>query len=134
MKTLEVKVERTINAVPAKVYASWMNPKVKGTPWNMGDKLLLNPKVDGFFYWLVHKTPHYGRFTKMEKFRRIQYTWMSPYTEGLESLVTVTFKKSGDKTVMTLIHSGLPNNSKGKAHIEGWKQFMDEFPKRFNPA
>ena len=72
-KTLELKFERTIPAPPSEVYDAWLNPKIKGNPWNMADKLLFNPKVDGFFYWLVHGTPHYGRFTKIERPRRIQH-------------------------------------------------------------
>src|SRR5262249_46035008 len=50
-KTIEVKVERTIPAPPAEVFDAWLNPKIPGTPWNEADKLLLDPKVDGFFYW-----------------------------------------------------------------------------------
>lgn len=130
-KTLKIKVERFIPAAAANVYSSWLNPKVAGTPWNMGDKLILNAKVNGFFYWFVHNTPHYGRFTKLKRGQLIEHTWMSPYTEGLESTVTVTFKKQGADTLMTLVHSGLPNNSKGKAHIGGWNEFMDAFPKSF---
>src|SRR5580698_2273307 len=109
-KTITVKVERTIAAPAAKVYDAWLNPEVPGNPWNMGSKLLLNPKVDGFFYWLVHGTPHYGRFTQVSRPSRLQHTWMSPYTRGLESTVTVSFKKKGKETLMSLVHSGLPNS------------------------
>ena len=130
-KTIDVKVERVIEAAPSKVYAAWLNPKVKGTPWNMGEMILMTPKVNGFFYWRVHGTPHYGRFIKLDRSRRIQHTWMSPYTEGQETTVTVTFTKKGANTVMTLVHADLPDNAKGKAHIEGWNQFMDSFPQYF---
>jgi uncharacterized protein YndB with AHSA1/START domain len=133
-KTLKIKVDRTIPAPATEVYKSWLSPKVKGTPWNMGSRLILNAKVDGFFYWFVHGTPHYGRFTKLKRGQMIQHTWMSPYTEGLESTVTVTFKKQGTNTLMTLVHSGLPDNANGRAHIDGWNQFMDAFPKSFKSS
>lgn len=133
-KTLTLKVERIITASAKEAFDGWLNPKIPGNPWNMGDKLILNPKVDGFFYWLVHGTPHYGRFTKMQKARQIQHTWVSPYTQGQESVVTVTFKKKGKDTLMTLVHSKLPNNAGGRAHEGGWKQFMDAFPKQFIKA
>jgi uncharacterized protein YndB with AHSA1/START domain len=94
--------------------------------------LILNPKVDGFFYWLVYGTPHYGRFTKLERGRRIQHTWMSPYTLGLESNVTVTFRKNKEGTLMTLVHKGLPNNEGGRGHNEGWIYFVEGFAKGFN--
>jgi uncharacterized protein YndB with AHSA1/START domain len=133
-KTIEVRVERTIPAPAGKVFDAWLNPKIPGNPWNMGDKLLLNPKVDGFFYWLVHRTPHYGRFLEVKRGARIRHTWMSPYTMGLESTVTVTFKKKGDDTLMTLVHSGLPDNSGGREHERGWNFFLDKFPKQFARA
>ncbi|AZZ36387.1 SRPBCC domain-containing protein [Bdellovibrio sp. qaytius] len=128
---LVLKIERVISATPAEVYKGWLDPKVKGNPWNMGDKLILNAKLNGFFYWFIHGTPHYGRFTKLDKAKKIQHTWMSPYTEGEESTVTVTFAKKGSDTLMTLVHAGLPNTEKGKAHNEGWNEFLDLFPKHF---
>ena len=42
-KLIEVKVERTIRAPLAEVFDAWLNPKVPGNPWNMADKLILNP-------------------------------------------------------------------------------------------
>ena len=92
-KTIEFKFERTIRASPDEVFDAWLNPKIPGNPWNMADKLLLNPRVDGFFYWNVKGTSHYGRFTEVERPDRIQHTWVSPNTLGEESTVTVTFKK-----------------------------------------
>ena len=79
-KTIEVTIERTIPALPRDVFDAWLNPKIPGTPWNMADKLLLNPTVDGFFYWAIKGTPHYGRFTAVERAARIQHTWMSTNT------------------------------------------------------
>jgi uncharacterized protein YndB with AHSA1/START domain len=128
---LEVKVERAIPAPPAQVYDAWLDRKVPGTPWNMGEKLILNPKADGLFYWLVDGNAHFGRFTKVERPRRVQHTWMSRYTWGEETTVTVTFKKEGDGTRMILVHGGLPDDERGRAHEEGWNQFLDAFPEYF---
>jgi uncharacterized protein YndB with AHSA1/START domain len=97
----------------------------------MAEKLLLNPHVDGFFYWNVKGTPHYGRFTEFERPGRIQHTWMSPNTSGLESIVTLTFERHGDETRMTLVHSGLPDTDAGRGHERGWKYFLDIFPEQF---
>src|SRR5664279_329805 len=110
-KTFEVRVERTIPARVGEVFDAWLNPKVPGNPWHIADKYLLNPAVDGFFYWTIKGTPHYGRFTAVERPGRLQHTWMSPNTSGLESMVTVTFKGKGKDTLMTLVHSGLPAHS-----------------------
>ena len=133
-KTIEVTVERTIPAPAREVFDAWLNPKVPGTPWSESDALLLNPSVDGFFYWLVRGTAHYGRFTKVERGARLDHTWMSKNTSGLESTVSVTFKQKGDDTVMTLVHSGLPDTNQGKGHEGGWNYFMGNFEKQFAPA
>jgi uncharacterized protein YndB with AHSA1/START domain len=130
-KTIEVTIERTIPTSPGEAFDAWLDPKVPGTPWNMADKLLLNPNVDGFFYWAVKGTPHYGRFTAVERPGRLQHTWMSPNTSGLESTVTVTFKEKGKDTLMTLVHSGLPATDGGRSHDKGWNYFLDNFAGRF---
>ena len=126
-KTIEVKVERTLPASPAEVFEAWLDPKVPGNPWSMAEKLLLNPVVDGFFYWKISGTPHYGRFTEIGRPGRIQHTWVSPNTLGLESMVTVTFTPQGKETRMTLVHSGLPDTDAGRGHEKGWNFFMGNF-------
>lgn len=129
--TLEFKFERVIPASPGDVFDAWLNPKVPGNPWHDSDKLLLNPEVDGFFYWLIRGTAHYGRFTKIKRPDRIQHTWVSPFTLGEESVVTVTFEKKKGGTLMTLLHSDLPNDDKAKAHEQGWNHFLGIFPEQF---
>jgi uncharacterized protein YndB with AHSA1/START domain len=133
-KTIEVKVERTIPASLAEVFDAWLDPKIPGNPWNMADKVLLNPHVDGLFYWAIQGTAHYGRFTEIERPARLQHTWVSPNTSGLESIITVTFDKQGDDTRMTLVHSGLPDTDGGRSHDKGWNYFLDLFPKKFTYA
>ena len=133
-KTIEVKVERTIPAAPAEVFDGWLDPKIPGNPWNMAEKLLLNPEVDGFFYWHVRGTSHYGRFTEMERPSRMQHTWVSPNTLGEESTVTVTFEKQGEDTRMTLVHSGLPDTDAGRGHEKGWNFFLGNFLGQFGKS
>jgi uncharacterized protein YndB with AHSA1/START domain len=127
----EIKFERTIPAPPGEVFDAWLNPKIPGTPWHEGEKLILNPKVDGLFYWLMRGQPHYGRFTEIDRPGRIQHTWMSRNTLGEESTVTVTFQKKGEDTLMTLLHSDLPNYEVAKAHEKGWIYFLDKLVDHF---
>ncbi|HLX69520.1 MAG TPA: SRPBCC domain-containing protein, partial [Verrucomicrobiae bacterium] len=108
-KTIEIKVERIIPAPLGEVFDAWLNPKIPGNPWNAAERFILDPKVDGLFFWKLKGTSHYGRFTEMERPGRIQHTWMSRNTLGEESTVTVTFKKQGEDTLMTLVHSELPD-------------------------
>jgi|SRR6516225_5310089 uncharacterized protein YndB with AHSA1/START domain len=130
-KTIRIAIERTMPAGPAEVFDAWLNPKIPGNPWNAADKFILDPKVDGHFYWRMRGTSHYGRFTKIERPGRIQHTWVSPNTQGEESTVTVTFKKQGEDTLMTLVHSDLPNTDKGRSHEKGWNYFLNILSEQF---
>jgi uncharacterized protein YndB with AHSA1/START domain len=134
IKTLEFKVERKIPASVEEVFDGWLDPGIPGTPWNIADKYVLNAKVDGLFFWRRNENSHYGRFTEIKRPGRMQYTWMSPNTSGLESVVTVTFKKEGEETLMTLIHSGLPDTDGGRSHEKGWNYFLNIFPEQFGTA
>ena len=125
-RTIELNFERTIPATPGEVFDAWLNPEIPGTPWHENDKLILDPKVDGLFYWLIKGTAHYGRFTEVKRPDRIQHTWVSPNTLGEESTITLTFRKKGEDTLMTLTHSGLPDDDRGKSHDAGWNYFLDK--------
>lgn len=129
--TIEVKVERTIPAPPPEVFDAWLNPKIPGNPWNAAEKFILDPKVDGLFYWTLKGTSHYGRFTEIARPGRIQHTWVSPNTLGEESTVTVTFEKRGEDTLMTLVHSDLPDTDDGRGHEKGWNYFLEIFREQF---
>jgi len=130
-RTIEVKVERTIPAPVGEVFDGWLNPKIPGTPWNAAEKVILDPKVDGLFYWCLKGTAHYGRFTEFERPGRMQHTWVSPNTLGQESKVTITFKKQGEATLMTLVHSDLPDTEEAKGHEKGWNYFLEIFREQF---
>lgn len=131
MKTLEFTFERIIPATPQQVYDAWLDAAVPGNPWNAAERFILNPEIDGLFYWTLKGTAHYGRFTDAEPHVRIQHTWVSPNTLGQESLVTVTFKKHGHDTVMTLVHSGLPDHELARGHENGWNYFLGVFYEQF---
>jgi uncharacterized protein YndB with AHSA1/START domain len=133
-KPIEVKVERIIPAPAEEVFDAWLDPKIPGNPWSMAEKLILKPEVDGFFYWLIQGTAHYGRFTEVERPSRIQHTWMSRNTSGEESTVTVTFQQKGEDTLMRLVHAGLPDTDGGRGHDKGWNFFLDDFSKQFTDA
>jgi len=130
-KTIELTFERTIPAPPSEVFDAWLNPQIPGNPWNAADKFMLDPKVDGLFYWRMKRETHYGRFTTVERPGRIQHTWVSPSTLGVESTVTVTFSKQGESTLMTLVHSDIPDTEGGRGHEKGWNFFLGLFKEQF---
>jgi hypothetical protein len=74
--------------------------------------------------------PHYGRFTILDR-PSVQYTWIPPNTRGLESLVTVSFQKKGEDTLLTLRHENLPDDENGRSHENGWGYLLSRFADRF---
>jgi uncharacterized protein YndB with AHSA1/START domain len=138
MKTMEITLNRTIAAKPAEVYAAWLDPKSPVNPFHGAKRLQFEPKVGALYHFTAidgaNEWPHYGRFDVLDRGTRIEMTWMSNHTRGLESVVTVTFKAKGEDTLVTLRHANLPDDAMGRAHDGGWKHFMGLLEQRFVTA
>lgn len=132
IKTMRVKVERTIEASPSEVFDAWLDPDCKGSPWNGVTKAILQPVVGGLFYRMHlsegedYELAHYGRFTILEHPRKMQYTWVSQHTRGLESVVTIEFEERKDATRVVLVHENLPDDEKGRMHEQGWQYYLSQ--------
>lgn len=140
IKTMSVKVERTIQASPADVFDAWLDPDSKGSPWNGADKAIVQPVPDGLFY-RAHQAKegdyglaHYGRFLAIEHPRRLQYTWVSQHTRGLESVVTMDFEPRGEATHVVLVHENLPDDEKGRMHEQGWRYYLELAAEAFSDS
>jgi uncharacterized protein YndB with AHSA1/START domain len=135
MKLTDVTVSRTIAAPPASVFDVWMDAKSPGGPWFGAERIIFNPDVDGLFYFAVKHEgrtwPHYGRFVAIEPPHKVEYTWVSEATQGVESVVSVMFAPQGDQTEVTLHHSGVPDDKMGRQHEEGWTSVLSMLAERF---
>jgi uncharacterized protein YndB with AHSA1/START domain len=124
MNLIELTVSRTISAPAEKIFDVWMNPKSPGGPWFGAERVIFNPAVDGLFYiGAKHEGrtwPHYGRFVLIDRPRRVEHTWVSEATKGVESIVTLTLESRADQTEVTLRHTGVPDDEMGRRHKEGW--------------
>lgn len=134
-KQTELTLTRTIAAGPAEVYDVWLDSKNPGGPWFGCKRMILDVKVDGLFYNCVghegREWAHYGRFITLDRPRRIEHTWVSEGTRGLESVVTLTFEPEGDKTRVTLRHTGVPDDDFGRQHRDGWASVLGAIEERF---
>jgi len=48
-----------------------------------------------------------------------------------DPMVTVTLKRQEEGTLMTLVHSDLPDNEEARGHERGWNYFMGIFCEQF---
>ena len=134
-KQTDLTLSRVIPASPAEVYDVWLDEKSPGGPWHGATKAIVQPEVDGLFYSSIthegRQWAHYGRFITLERPRRIEHTWVSEGTRGLESVVALTFEPQGDKTLVTLRHSGVPDDDFGRQHAEGWGWMLGAIEEAF---
>jgi uncharacterized protein YndB with AHSA1/START domain len=130
-----LKLTRLIPATPAEVYDVWIDAKSPGSPWFGVTRAIVQPVVDGLFYHLVQfegrDWAHYGRFVVLDRPSRIEHTWVSEATRGLESRVALTFQSEDDGTRLTLRHSNVPDDDMGRRHQDGWGFVLDAIAQRF---
>jgi uncharacterized protein YndB with AHSA1/START domain len=136
INTIELKLARTVRAAAGNVFDVWLDSKSPGGPWFGCERVILNPVVDGLFYYAVRHEgrvwPHYGRFVRLERPRVIEHTWVSEATRGFESVVTLTFEPHGGETEVTLVHSNVPDDAMGRQHKEGWNFVLNAIAMRFH--
>ena len=130
MNLTDLECARQINASPEEVYEVWIDPTCPGSPWfspqtdHMKSKILFTAAVDGLFYHCVSAQgrtwAHYGRFTKLERGKLAEHTWVSEATKGVETLVTTTFEPKDGGTFVTLRHTGVPDDEPGRQQAQGW--------------
>lgn len=137
IKTTEINVSRTIDAPPAEVYDVWLDKTSPGSPWFGVPKVILGtPKVDSLFYSMYQiegrEIAHYGRFLALEKPRRIQYTWVSEGTRGMESVLTVSFEAVEGKTQVQVHHTNVPDDEGGHRHEQAWRFVLGRISTHFD--
>jgi uncharacterized protein YndB with AHSA1/START domain len=135
MKLIDLTVSRLIPAAPDEVYDVWLDPKCPGGLWFGVERVILDVKVDGLFYHSVKHEgrfwAHYGRFVALERGRRVEHTWMSEATKGLETMVRVSFEAASGGTQVTLRHDGLLDDEMGRGHQAGWKWYLEILGEKF---
>jgi uncharacterized protein YndB with AHSA1/START domain len=133
----DLTVTRLITASPAQVYDVWLDKSSPGGPWFGCKRAVVDARVDGLFYSCVdfqdREWAHYGRFVTLERPGHIVHTWVSEATQGLESVVSLTFEEKDGQTLVTLRHTGVPDDDAGRQHADGWAYVLDCIAQRFAP-
>lgn len=137
-KLTDLELTRVIAASPEQVFDVWLDTKSPGGPFFGAKRAIVDARVDGLFYHCVdyqdHEWAHYGRFVVLDRPHRIEHTWVSEGTRGLESVVSLTFEASGQtRTLVTLRHIGVPDDDFGRQHVQGWDFVLGAIAQRFAP-
>jgi uncharacterized protein YndB with AHSA1/START domain len=123
-------VRHNIPAPREDVFAAWLDPDSLATwmcPGGGRTTAELDPKVGGSFRIVMHHgseaTEHTGTYLVIEPPSRLSFTWISPYTDMLPSIVTVEFHTRGGDTEIVLTHERLPARHVD-AHEKGWGEIL----------
>lgn len=133
--TTTLTLTKQVSAQPREVYDVWLDPTSPGGPWFGTAKSIVQPHVDGLFYSHVEfegqRFPHYGRFITLDPGAKIEHTWVSPATKGLESVLTLTLTGKNGGTEVVLTHAGVPDDDMGRQHADGWNWVLQCIADRF---
>jgi uncharacterized protein YndB with AHSA1/START domain len=129
-KVTELVVTRHIAASPQDVFDVRLDPQNPANLWEGAEQLVLNAAEGELFYWVIKYDgniwPHYGRFLVVDRQAgRLEHTWMSAGTKGLESTVCITMQAANGGTDFRLVHSGVPDDEFGRMGIYGWTMVAD---------
>ena len=122
-------LKRRINAAPAKVYQAWTDPQ-KMMRWYAPAKAETlaaetDARVGGRFRVLMRTADGEehdvnGVYREVVPDEKLVFTWQWRSKPEWESLVTVTLKRDGAATMLTLIHEQLPDEAERDGHRNGW--------------
>jgi uncharacterized protein YndB with AHSA1/START domain len=141
VKPQVLRIEKRINADPARLFKAWLDADqfplwfLSGVPVESAS---IDPRPGGrFCINMIHKgkiQPHEGEYQTIDEPRKLVFTWRSHATGGRDTLVTVIFTALPDvpeeaanekpATLITLIHEQLTSDAEVSGHRGGWTNIL----------
>jgi len=130
--TPRVEVTISIRAPQERVFDAWLTPDRLARFLCAGDTHVASVQVDarvgGSFHVVMAsdrgRHDHRGQYLEISRPQRLRFSWVSPATNGEETIVTVTFEPNEEGTRLTLVHLGLPDATGAARHEVGWQSIL----------
>lgn len=131
--TLSLTMTRHFDASPEQVFDAWMSRAWGswiGPREIKGEVTEIEPKVGGQYRILMHRAEGAplavgGVYRVIDRPNKLVFTWM--WEEGqVNTLVTLTFRKAGKGTDMTIHHEGFASEERRDSHNNGWTKSFEK--------
>ena len=132
LPTAAVVVRRVIAASAEDLFDAWLDPEAlaqwmrPGTIQSTVAKV--EPQVGGRYEIIMHSSSgpivHQGEYRLIDRPIRLVFTWITPFTENVQTLVTVDFVRVDKRTEVIVTHEQLPESAK-PAHTRGWTSGLE---------
>jgi uncharacterized protein YndB with AHSA1/START domain len=127
-----VVVRRTIAASPEELFDAWLDAEALGAWMRPSGIRRTSAKTDarvgGCFEIVMHGDEtaylHRGVYAVIDRPRRLVFTWSSPATGGLDTLVTVDFLPIDRRTEVVVTHEQVPAGAR-ESHTRGWTSAIE---------
>ena len=115
---MEFTLKATIDASPEAIYTAWLSSKGH-SKMTGGEANASNLTGNSFTAWDGYIS---GKNLLLEENKRIVQSWRSSQFEDHEpdSQIEVRLSEQGGKTLITLIHTNLPDS--GEHYKKGWEE------------
>lgn len=133
-------LKRRLNAPAEKVYAAWTDPEriVKWFGPDSGPvtKAEIDLRVGGRFDIGFHtEDGEYhqvgGVYREVVPNEKLAFTWAWHTMKERESFVTITIKRDGNGSILTLHHEKFADEAARDGHSRGWTGSLDKLEKLF---
>ena len=131
-------IKRRFKAPPEKVFSAWTEADKMKRWMGPGEIFARHVESDprtGGRYRIIMQAPSGEEFDVSGVYReviageKVVYTWAGTATPEQQTLVTVTFKRDGDGTLLTLVHEQFPDDALRDLHNSGWSGAIDKLEK-----
>jgi uncharacterized protein YndB with AHSA1/START domain len=127
-----VVVRRTIAASAEDLFDAWLDPQALAQWMRPGTiqstVARVEPHVGGSYEITMQAASgpilHKGVYRAIDRPRRLVFTWITAFTENLETLVTVDFIRLGQRTEVVVTHEQLPESAM-PSHHKGWTSGLE---------
>jgi uncharacterized protein YndB with AHSA1/START domain len=133
-------LQRRINASPARIYSAWTEPSQIVKWMHPGNNDVIHVEMDvrvgGRFRIIMRAADGEehdvsGTFREVVRDEKLVYTWSWRSTPERESLVTLTLRRDGELTLLTLKHEQFFDETARDNHEAGWNQALDGLERHF---